>query len=74
MSEKSKKNPSILSNSLVDLMISDIFNRHGINETEKKSLSDEQKNMIKNIVDDLSTQVDKFVEGSKPKQPEKNNE
>lgn len=55
------QNPNI-PNKLIDLLVSDIFKKNGINLEEGKSkLSAEEKQMIKELVDDLRKQVDAFV-------------
>ncbi|MFZ3587686.1 spore coat protein [Bacillus sp. DJP31] len=71
MTNEPQKNPAIFSKSIVDLMISDIFSRHGVNQEEKKSLSDEQKQLLKSLVEDLSSQVEQFVDETKQKKMDK---
>lgn len=42
-------------------MVDSIFRKNGIKPEElKKNLSDEQKQMLKEMVEDLKTQVDQF--------------
>ncbi|WP_456275408.1 spore coat protein [Bacillus sp. AK128] len=65
--DEQKKKPTIFSKSIVDLMVSDIFTRHGITKTNKKEISEEQKEMIKNLVTDLSEQVNEFVKTNEQK-------
>ncbi|WP_245844208.1 spore coat protein [Oceanobacillus rekensis] len=46
---------------VVDLMVDSIFRKNGIKPDElKKNLSDEQKQMLKEMVEDLKDQVDQF--------------
>jgi spore coat protein W len=55
------QNPNI-PNKLIDLLVSDIFKKNGVNlEEGKGKLSAEEKQMIKELVDDLRKQVDAFV-------------
>ena len=57
----SSQNPN-LSNKVIDLLVSDIFNKNNINvEKAKSNISDEQKKMLKELVQDLSQQVDHFL-------------
>ncbi|RIW35134.1 spore coat protein [Bacillus salacetis] len=58
----SKKKTNPIPSSVVDLLISDIFHKNGVKETDiKGKLSDEQKKWIKDMVEDLSGQVDSLV-------------
>ncbi|MFC4025372.1 spore coat protein [Oceanobacillus longus] len=57
MSDSSNQVPG----KVVDLMVDSIFKKNGIKPDElKKNLSDEQKQMLKDMVEDLKEQVDKF--------------
>lgn len=57
MSDVSKQVPE----KVVDLMVDSIFRKNGIKPDElKKNLSDEQKQMLKEMVEDLKDQVDQF--------------
>jgi spore coat protein W len=48
--------------SIIDLSVSDIFRKNGINlEDGKGKLSAEEKQQIKDLVNDLRKQVDAFV-------------
>lgn len=59
---KLSKNPNGIPNKAVDLLVSEIFRKNGVNFSNAKSkLSDEQKMAIKELVDELSMQVDTFV-------------
>lgn len=63
--EQSKAIP----NKVVDLLVSDVLRKNGVNlENAKSKLSDEQKQAIKELVEELSAQVDAFV-----KQPPSSN-
>ncbi|MBP2076585.1 DUF5320 domain-containing protein [Oceanobacillus polygoni] len=58
MSDVSKQQ---VSEKVVDLMVDSIFRKNGIKPDElKKNLSDEQKQMLKEMVEDLKEQVDQF--------------
>jgi spore coat protein W len=60
VSDSSKK-PE-LPKAIIDLLVSDVLIKNGINiEKAKGKLSDEQKKMLKELVNDLSQQVDSFV-------------
>ena len=57
----SSDNP-IIPNSVIDLLVSDIFRKNGISlDKAKGNLSEEQKQMLKDLIKDLSQQVDSFV-------------
>ena len=57
-SSKNQKIPK----AIIDLLVSDVLNKNGINiENAKEKLNDEQKQMLKELVLDLSQQVDSFV-------------
>ena len=57
-SSKNQKIPK----AIIDLLVSDVFIKNGINiENAKEKLNDEQKNMLKDLVNDLTQQVDSFV-------------
>ncbi|MCM3790690.1 spore coat protein [Domibacillus indicus] len=58
----SSKNPKILSDKVIDLLVSTTLQKNGVNiEKAKSKLSDEQKKMFKDLVEDLTKQVDSFV-------------
>ncbi|ASF38052.1 spore coat protein [Halobacillus halophilus] len=64
--DSSKKHSKPIPNSVLDLLISDIFKKNGVNENKiKEKLSDEQKKRIKDMVDDLSSQVDTLIDSNK---------
>ncbi|GAA0604129.1 hypothetical protein GCM10009001_21600 [Virgibacillus siamensis] len=51
---------------VIKLMIDDIFKRNNVKpEKVKESLSNEQKQMLKEMVEDLRQQVDQFNKGEK---------
>lgn len=61
----SPQNPNIIPSKIIDLLVSDIFQKNGINiDKAKKQLSDEQKQLVKELVEDLSHQVDSFISQS----------
>lgn len=49
-------------NIIIDLLLSDIFNRHGINEEKLKNLSPEKKQQIKSIVSEIQSQVNNYLD------------
>ncbi|MEM1505717.1 spore coat protein [Domibacillus sp. 8LH] len=58
----SSKNPKILSDKVIDLLVSTTLQKNGVNiEKAKSKLSDEQKKMFKDLVEDLTKQVDSFM-------------
>lgn len=57
----SSRNPN-LSNKVIDLLVKDIFQKNNINiEKAKNNISDGQKEMLRDLVQDLSQQVDGFL-------------
>jgi hypothetical protein len=58
-----------LSNQLVSLKVRDLLKRNQSDESglKTKSLSDEEKTRIRNLVKDLEQQVNDFVEAQKKK-------
>ena len=60
------KIPKPIPNTVVDLLVSDVLQKNGVNlENAKNKLSDEQKKALKKLVEELSEQVDSFVNKSK---------
>ncbi|MBZ6484015.1 spore coat protein [Priestia aryabhattai] len=58
----SQKKPEIVPNKLMDLLVNDVFSKHGIDKEKiKGKLSEEKKQMLKEMVEDLSKRVDEFV-------------
>ncbi|PKC51315.1 hypothetical protein RhiirA1_484022, partial [Rhizophagus irregularis] len=56
------KSPNTVSNKLIDLLVSDVLQKNGVDlEKAKTKLSDDQKQSLKELVQDLSTQVNDFV-------------
>ena len=65
MSDDQKKTPDLIPRPIINLLVSDLFRKNGINvEKSKEQLSDEQKQMIKELVNDLTNQVESFVKSS----------
>ena len=48
-------------NIIIDLLLSDIFNRHGINE-EKLKIYRQKKQQIKSIVSEIQSQVNNYLD------------
>ena len=62
----SQKNPEVVPNKLMDLLVNDVFSKHGIDKDQIKGrLSEEKKQMLKEMVEDLSKRVDEFVKQTK---------
>jgi spore coat protein W len=69
----SPKNPKVLSDKVIDLLVSNTFQKNGVNlEKIKKTLSEEQKQMFKELVEDLTKQVEAFVKQPPSKQKDSN--
>lgn len=59
--------PDIISNKAVDLLVSNAFRKNGVDiESLKGKLSDDQKQAIKEMLEELSQQVDGFVKQNTP--------
>lgn len=59
MSDAPKQQP--VSNKVVEVLVSSIFRKNGLKTEELKTkVSDEQKEMIKEMVEDLKVKVDQF--------------
>ncbi|MDF2857755.1 MAG: spore coat protein [Neobacillus sp.] len=55
-------NKPIITSKIIDLLVSDLFQKNGINVDENKDkISEEQKKLLKELVNDLTQQVDAFV-------------
>ncbi|MFE0565571.1 spore coat protein [Priestia megaterium] len=53
------KKTEIVPNKLIDLLVSDIFSKHGVDKEQVKGkLSEEKKQMLKEMVEDLAKRVD----------------
>ena len=65
MSDDQNQNPQVIPPQIINLLVSDLFRKNGISvEKAKEKLSDEQKQMIKELVSDLTNQVESFVKKS----------
>jgi len=74
VSDDQNQSPQLIPQQLINLLVSDLFRKNGINaEKAKEKLSDEQKQMIKELVSDLTNQVETFVNSSST-EDKKNNE
>lgn len=61
--------PEIISRKAVDLLVSNAFRKNGVDlESVRRKLSEDQKSSIKEMIEELTQQVDAFV---KPKSSEK---
>lgn len=64
MSDSSKNNP--VPNKVVEVLVDSIFRKNGIKPDElKTNVSDEQKQLIKEMVEDLKSQVEQFGKNNK---------
>lgn len=56
------KNSEVISNKVVDLLVSNAFRKNGVNiDSVKGKLAEEQKQAIKDMLDELTKQVETFV-------------
>lgn len=63
------KKPNTIPNSLIDLFVTDLLQKNGISKRDvKEKLTDEKKQAIKALVEDLSKQVDSFINSSNTNQ------
>ena len=64
MSDSSKQQP--VSNKVVEVLVNSIFRKNGVQPNElKKKVSDEQKELIKEMVEELKLQVEEFNQNKK---------
>jgi len=64
MSDSSKQQP--INDKVIEVLVDSIFRKNGIKSEEmKKNVSDDQKKMIKEMVEDLKLQVEEFNRNSK---------
>jgi spore coat protein W len=64
MSDSSKQ--PFFPEKVVQLMVDNIFKKNGVKPEEmKNNISDEQKQMLRDMVEDLRKQVDQFNKGEK---------
>lgn len=62
------KDSNVMPNKVVDLLVSEIFRKNGVNlNNVKKNVTDEQKTAIKELVEELKMQVDAFVQSNEDK-------
>jgi spore coat protein W len=65
----SLKNSKVLSDKVIDLLVSNTFQKNGVNiDKAKQKLTDEQKQAFKELVEDLTKQVNSFVKQPSSKQ------
>jgi spore coat protein W len=66
--KEQKKPEFVLPDTLIDLLITDVFRRNGIQlKQSRPELSPDQKQQLKNLVEDLRKQVEKFTNPSPEK-------
>lgn len=71
MSDSSKQPP--VSNKVIEVLVDSVFKKNGVNPGEvKKNISDEQKQMLKEMVEDLKSQVEAFNQNNNKKRTENN--
>ncbi|MDI7744212.1 spore coat protein [Lysinibacillus fusiformis] len=63
--------PKAIPNKVVELLVSEVFRKNNVNiDSARSKLSDEQKQAIKDLVEELKSQVDTFVNDSSPSKKE----
>ncbi|ESU33583.1 hypothetical protein G3A_05115 [Bacillus sp. 17376] len=63
-----QKKPNGIPNSIIDLLVNDLFKKNGINTEEvKDQITDDKKQAIRDLVEDLSKQVDTFLNSNNTK-------
>lgn len=65
---KDPKDVSNVSDSLMQLFVSNVFKKNNVAEEDKRKLSSAEKQQIRQIVLDLQSQVNEFIENQKQKQ------
>ncbi|WP_462413542.1 spore coat protein [Neobacillus sp. Marseille-QA0830] len=71
--DDSSKNQSI-NNKMIDLLVNDILRKNGVDLASAKGrLSEEQKQQIKELVNDLTQQVNQFMKPPNPPEEKKKN-
>jgi spore coat protein W len=69
VSESSKKQQ--IPNTIIDLLVHDVLKKNGVSlDKAKANIDEEQKKLIKNLVNDLSQQVDSFIKNPPTKKLE----
>ncbi|MDQ0230642.1 hypothetical protein [Metabacillus malikii] len=69
---KNKLNLQEISSTMMQLFVQDVLAKNNISKENRKSLTDEQKEQIKKVVEDLQAQVDEYVKGTKKTVDEEN--
>jgi spore coat protein W len=64
----SEQNPKHISKGLSDLLITDVFLKHGV-EQKKRNLTPEQKEQVRNLVQDLQAQVEQYLQKTQETKP-----
>ncbi|PWK07414.1 hypothetical protein [Tumebacillus permanentifrigoris] len=64
----SEQNPKHITKGLSDLLITDVFLKHGV-EQKQRNLSPEQKEQVRNLVQDLQAQVEQYLQKTSETKP-----
>ena len=64
MADEKKLDLQEISSTMMKLFVNDVFNKNGITEEKRQTLSSAQKEQLKKVVADLQSQVDEFVKNS----------
>ncbi|MFC4320614.1 hypothetical protein [Litchfieldia salsa] len=61
---QNKEKLTELSSTLMEVFVSDVFKKNNVSKETTHSLSEDQKQKIKSVVEDLKKQVDDFLAGN----------
>lgn len=71
--QEKKEEGFLLPNSVVELLITDSFQRNGISMESTEPVSDENKEQVRRMIDDLSRQVTQYMDQQKKNEEERKN-
>ena len=60
---KNKDKLTSISSDLMEVFVSDVLKKNNVSKDHASNLSDEQKQKLKKVVEDLQSQVDEFLAG-----------
>lgn len=65
----SNSNQHDITKGLGELLITDVFLKHGITEQKTRTLSPEQRAHVRSLVQDLQAQVEQFIHQTEQQKP-----